>query len=256
MSDAAPDVWSELRAATPARIGLGRRGAALPVAEVLALRTAHAHARDAVWHEPAWSEITAELDARGVSWVSVHSAVPDRATYLLRPDLGRRLRGSDVLRLRDLRPPQGAFDAVVCLADGLSGEALTRHGATVVTDTVEQLTGLGWRLAPVVLVHGGRVAIGDEIGEALGADLAIVGIGERPGLSAADSLGIYLTHHPRPGLTDAQRICISNVRSAGLPPPQAARQAVSRATAARQLGYTGTGPSTDPWSLPDSDRNE
>ncbi len=242
MSDVDP--WDPLRALTPARIGLGRTGPALPARRVLELRLAHAEARDAVWREPEWSRIERDLDAQGVPWVSVHSQVPNRETYLLRPDLGRQLDTSDAPVLAEVSRGAGSavprFDLVVCLIDGLSGAALSHNGVPLVVDLVERFGQLGWRVSPVVLAHLGRVALGDHIGSALGATLAMVVIGERPGLSAADSLGIYLTYGPRPGRTDAERTCISNVRPDGLPLDLAARLAISQAQHARQQGYTGT----------------
>lgn len=237
--DVAPgDVWAPLRAATPARIGLGRVGTAPSLQSVLALRTAHAAARDAVWTPPEWQAIESGLDVAGIPWLSVSSQVPDRATYLLRPDLGRVLDDASHTRLAALH---GDIDIAVVLVDGLSGEALSCYGVAVVIGLVERLRQRSWRVAPVVCVRQGRVAIGDVIGAALGARMVLVVIGERPGLSASDSLGLYLTYAPQPGRMDSERNCISNVRPGGLPIDQAVAVAEAYAVAARQQELTGTG---------------
>jgi ethanolamine ammonia-lyase small subunit len=163
--------------------------------------------------------------------LEVHSAAPDRATYLQRPDLGRRLAAGTVLARADA-------DLAVVVADGLSPRAVHEHAAGVTTALLERLP--GWSVAPVVVAHQGRVALGDEIGAALGARAVVVLIGERPGLSAADSLGAYLTWDPRPGRVDAERNCVSNIRPPhGLGYAQAADTLAALLTAARELGASG-----------------
>jgi ethanolamine ammonia-lyase small subunit len=196
----------ELRQFTMARVGLGRAGNSLPFRELLDFQLAHARARDAV-HFP--------FDARSLSeetgGIVVKSAAGDRGEYLRRPDLGRRLTTESRQRLGELH---GNFDAVLVMADGLSPLAVDRHAVDLLRALAPRLR--DWKLAPVVIAEQGRVAIGDEIGSLLGASLAVVMIGERPGRSAPDSLGIYLTWSPRPGRTDAERNCISNIHDAGL----------------------------------------
>ena len=185
---------------------------------------------------PEWPQIEAGLTEAGIPWLPAHSQVPDRATYLLRPDLGRVLDEESRNRMRG---HHASYDMAIVLVDGLSGAALTAHAAPLVralSDWVEQRP---WRIAPVVCVRQGRVAVGDDVGAALGAELALVVIGERPGLSAADSLGIYLTYAPRPGRLDSERNCISNIRAHGLSIDRAAALAEGYATAARQQSVTG-----------------
>ena len=237
-ADPPADPWAPLRRLTPARIGLGRVGTAPSLASVLDLRVAHAEARDAVWTEPDWPAIEGELTGADVPWLSAHSRVPSREAYLLRPDLGREL--DDPSRTA-LAAQRADVDIVVCLVDGLSGTALSRHGVPFLSALLPLFRDANWRLAPVVLARQGRVALGDAIAEAVGARMALVVIGERPGLSAADSLGLYLTYDARPGRLDSERNCISNVRPGGLPPTAAAELAAAYAVAARQQARTGTG---------------
>lgn len=202
----------DLRSFTPARVALGRTGHSVPTAELLRFQLDHARARDAVYQEldPAWLHIP---------HLTLHSAAPDRGTYLRRPDLGRRLNEESKARLTP-----GDYDAAIVIADGLSALAVHRHAAPFLEALLPLIEKDGWRLAPLTVVSQGRVAVGDEIGQRLGARLVVVLIGERPGLSSPDSLGIYLTWDPRPGRTDAERNCISNVRTEGLSYGLAARQ--------------------------------
>jgi ethanolamine ammonia-lyase small subunit len=223
----APDAWDVLRSATRARVALGRAGDGLPTSRELEFRAAHAAARDAV-HAPLDPAVL--RDALG-DLVEVRSAAPDRATYLQRPDLGRRL--AEGTSLEPVHP-----DLAVVVADGLSPRAVHEHAAGVVTALAQRMS--GWSLAPVVLAHQARVALGDQIGAALGARAVVVLIGERPGLSAADSLGAYLTWDPRPGRGDAERNCVSNIRPPhGLGYAQAADTIAALLTAARELGASG-----------------
>jgi ethanolamine ammonia-lyase small subunit len=194
----------DLRAFTPARVALGRTGHSVPTGELLRFQLDHARARDAVWEE-------LHPLALGLPHILLHSAAADRHTYLRRPDLGRRLNAESRLRLQ-----RGSYDAAIILVDGLSAAAIQRHAAPLLAELGARWREEGWRLAPLTVVLEGRVAIGDEIGELLGAPMVAVFIGERPGLSSPDSLGIYLTWDPHPGRTDAQRNCISNIREEGL----------------------------------------
>jgi ethanolamine ammonia-lyase small subunit len=231
------DPWAALRGLTAARIALGSTGGSVPTARQLEFQADHARARDAV-HAALDAEALAErLAAAGLPVLRAHSAAPDRAVYLQRPDLGRRL--DDGSRGRLSAAAAGPFDAAFVVADGLSALAVERHAGPLLADVVGRLRAAGWRLAPVVVVRQGRVAIGDEIGALLGAGLVAVLIGERPGLSAPDSLGVYLTHAPRPGRVDAERNCISNVRPEGLPVPAAAHTLAWLMTEARRRALTG-----------------
>jgi ethanolamine ammonia-lyase small subunit len=222
--------WLALRRATPARIGLGRSGAGLPTAAHLDFLLAHARARDAVHAPFDPARIAAELRDIGLEPLLLRSTAGDRAAYLRRPDLGRRL-DEQSRTLLAARPP----DLVFVVADGLSAAAARAHAAPLIGMTLARLQGAGLRGGPVVIVAGGRVAIGDEIGGLLGADLVCVLIGERPGLSAADSLGAYITWQPAPGTVDAARNCVSNIRPAGLPIASAAERLIEIfANASRQ----------------------
>lgn len=220
--------WTGLREWTAARIALGRAGHSLPTRELLAFQLAHAKARDAVncRLDPA---AFASLDP-----IFLKSAARDRGTYLRRPDLGRRLDAASANRME-----RGNWDAAFIVADGLSATAVHRHAIPLIEALRAQIE--GWRIAPVCIVEQGRVAIGDEIGERLGAKLAVVMIGERPGLSSPDSLGVYLTWEPRAGRTDAERNCVSNIRPEGLDPQSAARRVAQIMRAARERKLTGVG---------------
>lgn len=244
MQGVPPDPWNDLRAHTQARLALGRTGAALPTAELLRFGLAHAQARDAV-HIPLDADaLAAQLHALGHTTRQVHSAAPDRATYLLRPDLGRRLSDADALALRALgdlpTESSGTVDLLLVVADGLSSLAVTRQAPSLI-EAIRQQAPASWKIGPVVIAQQARVALGDEVGALLGARLVAVLIGERPGLSSPDSLGIYLTWNPQVGRNDAQRNCISNVRPEGLPPAAAAARLWWLCQEAMQLRLTGVG---------------
>ncbi|WP_392586752.1 ethanolamine ammonia-lyase subunit EutC [Serratia ureilytica] len=212
--------WDALRAFTDARIALGRTGASLPTDELLRFGLAHAQARDAV-HQPFESErLAADLHDAGWPTLAVHSQAVDRAAYLRRPDLGRRLAPDSRSLL--LGVPPRRTDLLLVVADGLSSKAVHRQALPLLQALRPYLDTLGLAIAPVVLAHQARVALGDEIGECLQARAVAVLIGERPGLSSPDSLGVYLTWEPNARRRDSERNCISNVRPEGLGYPQAA----------------------------------
>ncbi|RLU09388.1 ethanolamine ammonia-lyase [Pseudomonas prosekii] len=209
--------WLQLRNLTPARIALGRTGTSMPTGAQLDFQYAHAQARDAVHLPFDHGAISAQLAQRGRESLLLHSAATDRNSYLQRPDLGRKLDDQSAQTLRDYAAAHpGGVDLVIVVADGLSALAVHRHTLPFLTRMEEQAGADGWSLAPVMLVEQGRVAVADEIGELLGAKMAVILIGERPGLSSPDSLGVYFTYNPKVGLTDAYRNCISNVRLEGL----------------------------------------
>ena len=212
-----PDRW---RAMTQARVRLGRSGSALPTAALLAFDLDHARARDAVQAELSADDLEAAI---GAPLIRVRSRADDRATYLRRPDLGRLLAPEDEPLLR----PGDATLAIV-IADGLSALAVQTHAPPMIAALVERLA--DWRIAPLVVARQARVAIGDPIGALLAVDLVLVLIGERPGLSAPDSLGAYLTWRPRPGLRDSDRNCVSNIR-----PPRGLSYAAAADTIAQLL---------------------
>lgn len=229
----APILWSDLRRFTAARVALGRVGNGQPTAAHLDFVEAHARARDAVWSSLDADALEASL---GVTTRRVASAAPDRRAYLLRPDLGRRLRAEDRAALAaDARP--GSFAVVV--ADGLCATGVQAQAAPLLAAILPGLRDAGWTVAPVVIAQQARVALGDDIAEALGAAAVAVLIGERPGLTALDSVGIYLTWAPRRGRSDAERNCISNIRPGGLGTAEAARKLLWLTAAARRLGATG-----------------
>ncbi|MES2611387.1 MAG: ethanolamine ammonia-lyase subunit EutC [Pseudomonadota bacterium] len=238
-----PDPWGDLRAHTAARLALGRAGTAIPTRELLDFGLAHAQARDAV-HLPLDADALAvQLTGLGCTTLRVAGAAPDRATYLLRPDLGRRLGGADAQRLRgqaDGDAPEAGCDLLLVVADGLSALATERNAVPLV-QAIVCTAPPGWRIGPVVIATQARVALGDEVGALLGARMVAVLIGERPGLSSPDSLGIYLTWHPQAGRSDAERNCISNVRPEGLAPAAAAARLWWLCAEARRLGLTGIG---------------
>ena len=226
------DPYAYLRKLTAARIGLGRTGVSLPTRAVLDFQMAHARARDAV-HAPFDAEdVARRLAASGP--IVVDSRAADRRVYLERPDEGRRL--SDYSRAK----LAGKRDCALVVADGLSARAAQAHGPALANAIFAATPGWAW--APPIIARFARVALGDEIAACFGAELVVMLIGERPGLSSPDSLGAYITFAPSPGVTtDAARNCVSNIRPEGLPLAEAARKIVALATLARRLRLTGTG---------------
>lgn len=209
--------WEQLRRLTPARIALGRAGTSLPTAAQLDFQFAHAQARDAVHLPFDRAGLAAQLLALGHEPLLLRSAAGDRHTYLQRPDLGRRLDDESAGLLRQHAAAHAAgYDLAIVIADGLSSLAVQRHSLPLLQRLQQPLREAGWSLAPLVLVEQGRVAVADEVAELLRARMVVILIGERPGLSSPDSLGLYFTWAPKVGLTDAYRNCISNVRLEGL----------------------------------------
>jgi ethanolamine ammonia-lyase small subunit len=198
-----------LRSFTPARVALQRSGVSLATRPLLEFQLAHARARDAVHGAIDARMLCDELRRSSLTALALESQAADRASYLRRPDLGRSLSMDSAALLTP-----GEYDVVFVIADGLSALAVERHALRLLHEVLPMIA--GWRLAPVCVVEQGRVAVGDAIGEALHAPLAVVLIGERPGLSSPDSLGVYITWEPRRGRKDAERNCISNVREEGL----------------------------------------
>lgn len=244
-----PAPWATLKRFTDARIALGRAGHSLPTAAHLNFQLAHAQARDAVHLPFDAAGLALELERSGLPTLRLHSAAPDRNSYLQRPDLGRRLSAPSLQVLaqwtaQGLAQAQPAphYDLAVVVADGLSAQAVHHNALPLITALRQHLQSdsqAQWLLAPVCLVEQGRVAVGDEVGQALGARAVVVLIGERPGLSSPDSMGIYLSWSPQVGMTDAQRNCISNVRPAGLAVDAAAEKLFYLLSRARLLGLTG-----------------
>lgn len=207
------DPWHHLRQFTDARIGLGRTGSSMPLHEVLDFKLAHAKARDAVHTPLDLEKLQDQLRNNKLPCQIQNSQVNNRDEYLTRPDLGRRLHQDS---LADLTAHKDQYDIVLVVCDGLSSKAIDENGAPFLLSFTEKLKKTSFSMAPIQLVNNGRVAIGDEIGEAIGAKLVVVLIGERPGLSSPNSMGIYITMSPVIGTTDESRNCISNVRHGGL----------------------------------------
>ncbi|MDQ0506991.1 ethanolamine ammonia-lyase subunit EutC [Xanthobacter agilis] len=233
------DPWQSFARYTPARIALGRTGASLPTAEVLRFSLAHAQARDAVHMPFDAATVEGEIRALGFDTLRVESAAPARDVYLRRPDLGRRLSDESRARLsaRDAAP----VDLALVVADGLSAAAIHAQTAPFLAALKPWIEKEGWSVAPVALAAQARVALGDEVGERLKARALVVLVGERPGLSSPDSLGLYLTLNPHVGRSDAERNCISNVRAEGLSHPLAAFKLAWHIREALRLGLTGVG---------------
>lgn len=232
------DPWSQLKSFTQARIALGRVGSSLPTQEVLDFSLSHALARDAVHLGLDTQALMAQIQATlSVDVHQVHSKAPDRASYLLRPDWGRQLSEDSGLHLKAAKPKQ-AIDLLLVVADGLSSLAIKNHALPLLQEIHAQAPP-EWHLGPVVIASQARVALADEVGEMLGANMVAMLIGERPGLSSPDSLGIYLTHQPRRGRSDADRNCISNVRPDGLGYAAAAKKLLWLAKEANRLKLSG-----------------
>jgi ethanolamine ammonia-lyase small subunit len=239
-----------LRDFTTARVGLARCGNGLPTGDVLTLQLAHARAREAVHSSIDAQSIGLELRARTNSdFVTVRSRAADRAIYLRRPDLGRQLSSESRALLSSRK---GTYDVAFVIADGLSALAVHMHAAPLIETLLGFPDFARWKFAPFTIIEQGRVAIGDEIAECLGASLAVVLIGERPGLSSADSLGVYMTWDPHPGRTDAERNCISNIRSEGLSYEAAAMKLVFLMNEARRRKISGVNLKDDrPAAIPE-----
>lgn len=243
--------WRDLRRFTDARIGLGRAGISLPTAEMLAFQLSHAQARDAVIFPLDIETLAQQFASIEVlntvaAPIHLHSQAVDRTTYLQRPDLGRKLNQKSRQILLDYmnkqeNSPAKNYDLAIVVVDGLSSLGVQTNAHPFMTDLLALLDEdkKRWKIAPVSIVQQGRVAIGDDVGELLNAQAVMVLIGERPGLSSPDSLGLYLTWSPKTGLNDASRNCISNIRLAGLTYQEAARRAIYLLREANKLKLTG-----------------
>jgi ethanolamine ammonia-lyase small subunit len=203
---------------------------------LLDFKLAHAQARDAVHAALDEARLLAELEGLGVGALSVASAAEDRQRFLLRPDLGRRLADGEEERLASMR---GDYDVAFVVADGLSARAVQSHAPPVLFRVLQTLRDAGWRIAPIVVVRHGRVAIGDAIANLFGARCVAILIGERPGLSAPESMGAYLSWQPGSQTTDAQRNCISNIRPDGLDYMDATLKLIYLLRAMRAQGVSG-----------------
>ncbi len=231
--------WSQLRQLTSARIALGRCGTSLPTKPHLEFQLAHARARNAVHHELNATALQRTLHPLGHDVVVLQSAAESRPVYLQRPDKGRLLSEAAREKLKDRPSPAERYDVVFVIGDGLSALAIEENAAIFLEKLLPSIRATGWRVGPIAVVTEARVAVGDEVGGLLGADLVVVLIGERPGLSSPDSMGIYMTFKPCVGVTDESRNCISNVRAAGLSHEIAAHKLLYLMTEAKRRGYSG-----------------
>jgi ethanolamine ammonia-lyase small subunit len=244
------DPWGKLRQYTPARIALGRAGTSLPTKPHLEFQLAHARARDAVHHELDSPALQAELRSRGYETLLLHSSADSRPVYLQRPDKGRRLDADSRAALEKRPKPAKPYDVAFVIGDGLSAMAIEENALSFLDVMLPSLSKSDWHVAPLCIVKEARVAIGDEIGELLGAKLVVVLIGERPGLSSPDSMGIYMTLDPRMGLTDESRNCISNIRPEGLSYEHAAYKLNYLMTEAQRRGLSGVNLKDEGEALP------
>ncbi len=239
------DHWAGLRALTNARIAIGRSGGSVPTKPHLDFRLAHARACDAVYSPFNPEELRRELMKIHPAVLITESQAADRSIYLRRPDLGRRLREPSRGILREAAGSE--VDLAIVISDGLSAIATMSQAAPTLRALVPMLVSNGWRLAPLVIVKNGRVAIQDEVGSLLKGKMSLMLLGERPGLGSPDSLGAYFTYNPLPGRTDAERNCVSNIRAHGLPPEAAAAKVHALLTASLRLGFSGIRLKDETW---------
>lgn len=230
------DPWKDLQQHTNARIALGRSGGSMTTATWLQFKLAHAQARDAVHCEFHAQTLAKQLQAQQEKTLSLSSMVSNRAQYLQRPDLGRQL---DKASCAVLKAESATCDIAFIVTDGLSATAVHAHAVAVLNLLLPKLRQQNWTIAPIAITHYGRVAIQDEIGQLLDAKLAVILIGERPGLSSPDSLGAYLVYHPEVCKNDADRNCISNIRPTGLNYEKAADTLNYLITRSLQLRLSG-----------------
>lgn len=229
-------LFDTLKKHTAARIGLGRSGTSMPLSETLAFKLAHAHARDAVFSEMDKEKIRVKTARFGLPVADVFSRAKDRKTYLQNPDAGRKLSPESAKYLENFT---GENSIVIIIADGLSALAVDEQAVPLLDFLIPQLQKNNYKIGLIALAEQGRVALADEIGYITKAKLSLMLIGERPGLSSADSLGVYLTYKPKPRLTDDSRNCISNIRPQGLPPETAAEKIVHLVNEACKLELSG-----------------
>jgi ethanolamine ammonia-lyase small subunit len=240
--------WHLLREFTAARISLGRSGVSIPTSEMLAFQLAHAQARDAVHTPLDFEDLQQQLGELTTQFpklisskpIALHSQATDRTEYLQRPDLGRSLESQSVKKLQKVAS-QYIYNLAIVVADGLSATAIYQNALPFIQLLLEALQQdeQPWTIAPITIVEQGRVAISDQVGELLNADLVLMLIGERPGLSSPDSMGLYLTWAPRVGLNDSSRNCISNVRPQGLAYKAAVQKAIYLLRESRRLKLSG-----------------
>jgi ethanolamine ammonia-lyase small subunit len=233
-----PDSWSYLKGFSSARVAMGRAGGSVPTRERLDFQLAHAKARDAVVSPFNPTMLAKHFDGLAFGSIVLETLAHNRIIYLRRPDLGRKLSETSRMALEPVRK-QGPWDLVIVVSDGLSTFAVMDQSWKVLSQLLPRLQENGWKLAPLMIIGNARVAVQDEIGSLLNAKMSLMLLGERPGLGCSNSLGAYLTFHPTPGKTDADRNCISNIRSEGLAPEVAARKLFYLLSQSRRLQMSG-----------------
>ena len=232
------DSLNPLKEFTAARIAIGRSGTSIPTKQSLAFKLAHAHARDAVYSRLDIDALSADIKQFDLPVILLHSKAGNRAEYLQRPDLGRKLKKSSANQLKEYA---GDYDVSIILADGLSAAAINENVIGLLGHLIPLFTAAKLKLAPICFIEQGRVAVSDKIAHLLNAELSIILIGERPGLSSADSIGAYMTYEPKPGLTDESRNCISNIRPQGLAFKPAAEKLFYLVQEAFRMKLSGVG---------------
>lgn len=234
------DEWEKLKQFTDARIAIGRAGSSIPTRPMLEFQLAHAQARDAVYQPLDVASLTKQIQSLGLKTISVKSQAEDKQTYLKRPDLGRVLAQESVEIVTEYQHQHAnEFDVCIVVGDGLSALAIEENAFKLIQSLQLEITQENWSLTPIVMATGSRVALGDQVCELLKAKMLIMLIGERPGLSSPDSLGIYYTFGAKSGDLDSKRNCISNVRPAGLSIPIATQRLMNLMRKSKSLGYSG-----------------
>ncbi|TCB67028.1 ethanolamine ammonia-lyase subunit EutC [Acinetobacter sp. ANC 4178] len=231
--------WEQLKQFTDARIALGRTGGSLPTRPLLEFQLAHAQAKDAVLKPLDLELLSQQLKQQTIPFVQVSSCAVDKDTYLKRPDLGRELSETSRQMLTAMQSVQQQYDVLIVAGDGLSARAIEDNAASFITKMFDACAQQGWSVAPIVVATGSRVALGDEIAQILNAQMLVMLIGERPGLSSPDSMGIYYTWQAQKGCHDAMRNCISNVRPAGLDEVTAVQRLIALMSKSKQLQFSG-----------------
>ncbi|MHA3891016.1 ethanolamine ammonia-lyase subunit EutC [Acinetobacter sp. GXMZU3951] len=231
--------WDKLKQFTDARIALGRTGGSLPTRPLLEFQLAHAQAKDAVLKPLDIERLQQQLQFLSVPFVFVQSCAVDKDLYLKRPDLGRELSESSRQTLKDLAVLKQHYDVLIVAGDGLSARAIEDNAASFIEKLLAACKEQGWTVAPIVVATGSRVALGDEIAQILQAQMLVMLIGERPGLSSPDSMGIYYTWQAQKGCHDAMRNCISNVRPAGLDEITAVQRLMALMRKSKQVQFSG-----------------
>ncbi|HHP4704049.1 TPA: ethanolamine ammonia-lyase subunit EutC [Acinetobacter baumannii] len=250
------DQWEKLKQFTDARITLGRAGCSIPTRALLEFQLSHAQAKDAVYQEMDVSYLSEQLAQQQLQSFHIQSNAPNKEIYLKRPDLGRQLSNpsKDTLIKKYAENPQ-QYDVCIVVGDGLSARAIEANAIAFIAALSEHIQQENWSLAPIVLATGSRVALGDEVAEIFKASMLVMLIGERPGLSSPDSMGIYYTWNAYSGCLDSKRNCISNVRSAGLSIPVAVQRLMALMRKSKQLGFSGVN-LKDEHQLSNIDHNE